>query len=796
MLCEISFPFIKRSNQVKQYNSNKFKYNKVLTALICCFPFLSYAKEQHIDKPNGESTQDTIMVSVSDLPLLNKDGVRDINIDDDIPNDFGSIIRYQTLISAPNASQGASSSGFDRGGYKGYNIRGLEGNRVAIDVNGIPLPDATSRSYGSRSGKDTFGIGRDYVDPYMYRQLVIDSGTSSATKSNGTIGGSVSFLSKTANDYLTTDKTTYVGYQTGYNSTNKGFHNGLTFAGKDGEFDGLLVLSRRDYKESKINNDITPYPNVSHSNAVLLRGGWQANPEHLFVTTFDYYSRSSRDDYAYWKINRNPALNTKIDAKQKGETKRYSYDLAYNWSPSSPYFDGIDSRLFYQRTKANDKSIIFDSLPPYQLVDSAFNTDVFGFESKSGFQTNLQHITFGISGLISSTERPFWQENLSNPRDAIMQPEADSKRYRMEAFVKDQFNFSLHNNLLTVEPGLRLIYQKTKAVHLDKMSSSVVTEQDLETLYGKTHSDHFLSPSLLINYQLADGANIYAKYQRGIQFPNAGQLYGSWNLNQNGLPPTLQYAFIGNIDLEPETSHAFEIGYTGDITAGIEVGASLFYNKYKNFIASNRYNRLTHPDMFDRVPSHIGTIFKTENRDAAYIYGLEFNTKIDFSVWSETLSGFDTVIAIGYSKGKSKSSYSGDEYVDLESIAPLKAVIGLNWNSPQKDYGASIVTTLQKGKQAKDSGRENYNNTSSSVLAPAVTYYRIPGYGMIDLSAYWQITKTVRVNGGIYNLTDKRYWNYSNSHSLTQSGYPSDKENFLLSTQPGRTFYLGMNIDF
>ena len=36
-------------------------------------------------------------------------------------------------------------SGFDRAGYSGYNIRGLESNRVGLDVDGIPLPDATGR---------------------------------------------------------------------------------------------------------------------------------------------------------------------------------------------------------------------------------------------------------------------------------------------------------------------------------------------------------------------------------------------------------------------------------------------------------------------------------------------------------------------------------------------------------------------------------------------------------------------------------------------------------------------------
>ncbi|QFG76384.1 hypothetical protein DMB90_00675 [Raoultella planticola] len=48
-------------------------------------------------------------------------------------------MRYEPLIGATGASGGSGNgkSGFDRGGYTGYNIRGLESNRVGIDVDGI-----------------------------------------------------------------------------------------------------------------------------------------------------------------------------------------------------------------------------------------------------------------------------------------------------------------------------------------------------------------------------------------------------------------------------------------------------------------------------------------------------------------------------------------------------------------------------------------------------------------------------------------------------------------------------------
>lgn len=162
-------------------------------------------------------------------------------------NDFGTIMRYQPLVSAT----GAAKSGFDRGGYTGYNIRGLEANRVSIDVDGVELPNATGRSYVSRAGSGTFGIGRDYIDPYMYGAVGIDSGVTDVTRANQAIGGAVSFRPKSADDYLSPTKSGYFGYQSDYDSANRGWHNGITAAGGDEYLRGLVVISRRDGQETR-----------------------------------------------------------------------------------------------------------------------------------------------------------------------------------------------------------------------------------------------------------------------------------------------------------------------------------------------------------------------------------------------------------------------------------------------------------------------------------------------------------------------------------------------------------------
>lgn len=198
-------------------------------------------------------------------------------------NDFGSIMRYEPLISATGASGGSGNgkSGFDRGGYTGYNIRGMESNRVGIDVDGIAQPNATGRGYVGRAGLNTFGIGRDYIDPYMYGSVDIQSGATSTETANSAIGGNVSFRPKSADDYLRPGKTSAFGYRSGYDSADRSWHNGVTVAGGDEFLRGILVYSRRDGQETENNSGtVDAYPANWHSDAFLASGIWQPNDEH------------------------------------------------------------------------------------------------------------------------------------------------------------------------------------------------------------------------------------------------------------------------------------------------------------------------------------------------------------------------------------------------------------------------------------------------------------------------------------------------------------------------------------
>ncbi|RYM65600.1 TonB-dependent receptor [Serratia liquefaciens] len=712
-------------------------------------------------------------------------------------NDFGSIMRYEPLISATGVSGGSSSgkSGFDRSGYTGYNIRGLESNRVGLDVDGIPQPDATGRSYVSRAGLNTFGIGRDYIDPYMYGQVEIESGATSIERSNTSIGGAVSFLPKSADQYLSPTKQTYFGYQSDYDSSNRSWHNGITAAAGDEQLRGVFVYSRRDGQETRNNSGThQAYPANWHTNALMASGIWQSNDEHKLTGTVDYYDKTNHTHYDSWNSAGSAILGT---AQQQSNTRRWGVSLKDEWTPYNDFVDTLTSKVYYQQTQAHDNTYMPTSTGSMERVYSDYNVNTYGFETQIAKTWGRHTLSGGLNARLTDTERPFREEPAPSAFTAIMQPESDSRSYVLGGYVQDRIQFDLDGHGFAVVPGVRVAHQSTKPQNLSSLTtgSTVLTESELETLYGKSNTDTQVLPSLSFQYNLTPTLMTYLQYKRGAQFPNASQLYGSWNLGSS-YAGTAQYALIGNADLNTETSNNLEWGVKGEVVEGVTLRTSLFYNTYKNFIAYTRYQRASSPDKFANVPSNIYTIYQAENRDKAYIYGGEISTRLNFGTWFEQVNGLSANFALGYNQGKSKSSYSGDKYVDIDSVAPMKAIVGVAWDDPAKRYGAAVTATFVKGKQATATNRESYNNASGSTLTDATTeYLRVPGYGLVDMSAYWQVARNVKLSGGVYNITDRKYRDYLSSRELTDSTQQDAYDN-ALAVMPGRTFQLGVNVDF
>ncbi|MGM1329869.1 TonB-dependent receptor, partial [Klebsiella michiganensis] len=553
-----------------------FKKSLLVTSLLTAiYQTSAGAADTTAKTTSSASTDDSSerMTVTAPAPLLKAGSEHSIGaqeLQDKGANDFGSIMRYEPLISATGASGGSGNgkSGFDRGGYTGYNIRGMESNRVGIDVDGIAQPNATGRSYASRAGLNTFGMGRDYIDPYMYGSIDIQSGATSTETANSAIGGNVSFRPKSADDYLHPGKTSAFGYRSGYDSSDRSWHNGVTVAGGDETLRGIFVYSRRDGQETENNSGtVDSYPANWHSNAFMASGIWQPNDEHKLTSTFDYYHKTNHTHYDAWDSTGNSVIGT---SNQTSQTRRWGLSLKDDWTPMNDYIDSVSTKVYYQHTEAHDWTYMPDSVTrAMQTVSSDYDTDTWGIQSALAKSIGRHDLSAGFNASTTKTQRPLTQSPTPSAFSQIMQPDADSRGYIVAGFLQDKINFDLDGHNFAVIPGMRVMHQSTRPENVADLAnnSSVLTGSDVSNLYGK-NADTQALPSLVLQYDITPRLMTYLQYQRGAQFPNASQLYGSWNLGSS-YAGRAQYALIGNTDLKTETSDNVEWGMKGEVADGI-----------------------------------------------------------------------------------------------------------------------------------------------------------------------------------------------------------------------------------
>src|SRR5699024_6462727 len=140
------------------------------------------------------------------------------------------LIRYE-----PGLSVGGTNSRF---GLSGINIRGMGGNRVLTQMDGVSVAD--SFSFGG-----FLSAQRDYIDLDTIKQVEIIRGPASSLYGSDALGGAVSFVSKDAQDYLADGKNHFFRLKTGYDGSDDSWLRSATLAGQSGDLDALVHIGRR-----------------------------------------------------------------------------------------------------------------------------------------------------------------------------------------------------------------------------------------------------------------------------------------------------------------------------------------------------------------------------------------------------------------------------------------------------------------------------------------------------------------------------------------------------------------------
>src|SRR5690606_23694624 len=171
--------------------------------------------------------------SVADVPST-VDVIDRDRMDAHLVRDLRDLFRYEPGVSV--------SDSFGRFGIGDIRIRGLGGNRVRIQTDGIAVSDAFEIGTFSNAN-------RNFVDLDTLKRVEVVRGPTSSMYGSDALGGTVSFVTKDPADYLDPGETSHYALKLGHDGESDGRFGGFTGAFGGDRWSGLVALGYRQGHE-------------------------------------------------------------------------------------------------------------------------------------------------------------------------------------------------------------------------------------------------------------------------------------------------------------------------------------------------------------------------------------------------------------------------------------------------------------------------------------------------------------------------------------------------------------------
>ncbi|AYM76728.1 TonB-dependent hemoglobin/transferrin/lactoferrin family receptor [Janthinobacterium agaricidamnosum] len=690
--------------------------------------------------------------------------------------EMGGIVRYLPLISAPAAASG-SGSVWDGSGNTGYNIRGLEGNRVSLELDGISLPDAAPKPDGNTL--NAFATGRDYFDPETFREVRIDSGTTAASGANPGLGGGVAFITKSPEDYLGEGQDHYVAYKYGRATADRSNAHTLTGAAKLGaNLQGLAVYVHRDGEQMDSRGTTPVNPDDWHSNALLSKLVWTLPGEQKLDLTVDMFERKNKRD-----LRSKVSTYYPTGVQQDSTTKRTRVSLGHDVVLKDfALFDRLTSKVYLQNAKTEDKTqglYTFGS-PARRAIDTNFKNDSIGLTSEAFKQLNADNaLLYGVQLEQLKTRRP-WREDrviVATGQHQVTNKNrmADMDTSKLALYVRDDFSFNLAGKKAVLTPGLRADYRKNEPKNLQTYAIAVPNAAK----EVRKESDTYFTPSLSLSVEVLPQMNAYATFTRGTRLPTAAERTGTYDsFSYTGTGQG--YAVLGNANLRKETSKAYELGLKGDVTRGLSMHASVYQTEYTDMI-----DYVMQKDDPVNYPTITRGLFRPENIGNARTWGAELTLRAELGAWAPAMQGYHMDLATGVAKGRSFNTQTG-ESGGLNSVAPAKSALTFGYDHANQLFGLALTAVHAGAKQAPE----------NLLIGDAGPLFTVPSYTIFDLSTYWNVHKNAKIVVGVYNLTDRKYWDYAASRSLAAGTTAASRAEIERYAKPGRNVAASLSVNF
>ncbi len=680
------------------------------------------------------------------------------DIEDGLVKDIKDLVRFEPGVSVRRAPARFTAAGSSTGrdGNAGFNIRGLEGNRVLILVDGVRVPD------GYAFGAQNMGRG-DYVDLDLLKSVEIVRGPASALYGSDGLAGSVSFFTKDPSDLLKDGQAFSLRARAGYASADESTTGSLLAAGRQGRWEGLLAYTRRDGEgqdtagtNNAANTDrTTANPEDNRSNAVLGRAVFHWNDQNRIRLTYDHLD-SGTEWIVLSAIAKPPLASTSVlGLTAFDKMRRDRLTLDHRFSGGGGLIRSATTTLYYQDSETRQFSAEDRNTAVDRTRDATFDNRVFGAALELNSQATLGGLVHRLvwGGDASITRQEGVRNGTVPPAGEVFPNRAfPTTDYTLAgAYLQDEIAVGP----VTFYPAIRLDYFKLEPKRDALFTANVPASQ----------SDSHLTPKLGVVWKATDLVTLFANAAAGFKAPAPSQVNNGFaNLVSN-------YMSISNPDLKPETSQTFEAGIRLHGPTW-RVSATGFTGQYDDFIEQVQVRGTftpTNPAVYQYV-----------NLAHAEIAGAEATLDVALG------GGFTARGAASYARGHSESA---GVKTPLASIDPVKLTAGLAYRDPNGRFGGQLSAVHSERQSA---GRAGVKCSTTGTTVTASDYCWMPAaFTVYDVTAYWNLTEAVTVRGGIFNLTDETYAWWSDARGLADNSTVKDAY-----TQPGRNYGVSLAVKF
>ena len=686
------------------------------------------------------------MVSVIDSQTIEERMVRD----------FADLVKYEPGVYIEN--------NVTRLGLNGFNIRGIGGNRVMTQVDGVQ----TSEQFDF----GPFNVHQVGLDVDALKTVEIVRSANSALYGSDALGGVVSLFTKDPADYLD-GRGVHLGAKSTWDGRSDAVSGNLALAAGTEMLQGSVFASvhrgneirNKGTVETADDTRTVPNPQDIEGTQLLAKLVFTPSPGNMLRTTAEVYDTRVEtewfSDRGLLDFGRFQYVTADSDALDTQDRSRVSVDHTL-------VDRGLDQISWRIHGQFNDTSQVIDRErmtfgfgPPFpSLRHGTLDFEQVGYGTSLQGQQWLGDPERGVLITAGASYRNDYFDILrdrSETHGITREPVPTSlifpTKYFPESTVTEAGAYlqaELRFGRLSFVPGVRYDHFALDANQSDPVFIASLNPEAAD------FSDGAVSPKLGVAASLTDTLTVHAQYSGGFRAPPYSAINTGFTNPRGG------YTTLPNPELRAETSRNVEVG----VRAGFDrtsLGLTVFSNRYDDFIASTSLGLNPVTRLLE---------FQSQNLEESKIAGVELR--------GEAYLTDNVMLRWSYARINGAEIFEDTvvpplaEETQLGEIAPNEGVLGLRYVRPSGRWGSELSVRMV----------EAYQHGSEEQFAPEA-------YQVVDLVGFVSLAESLTFRLGLLNLTDSRYFEWWNVRGRAANDPVIDKY-----TSPGLSVVASLGYDW